>query len=158
MIPSMNSWQGVPPTTHDSRCYQYDSASWWVAMAFVTVITSVLFIAIITKSIIDLDLPPPELLLVCMPLAWLTYYHWAVISYKVTYWPETGRLEFRSLLRRKEANVREVTSISLTPGNFATLAFKYPGGKTRLLHAIDGISELIHQLRQTNPRIISTRI
>lgn len=63
------------------------------------------------------------------------------------------KLVFKSILSKKEIESMKIGEIEVTAISNAFITFKYDAGKLTLLNGIDGLHELITEIKKLNPNL-----
>jgi hypothetical protein len=82
------------------------------------------------------------------------FYFVASISYRITL--NEDKLIFKTIFRKKEIKIEDITQIKLTLQNI--IIIKYNGGKIRALNRINNLHELIYNIKNINSKIINIGI
>lgn len=64
---------------------------------------------------------------------------------------DSQKMTFNSILSKKEIEIREIQNIKTTPINSAFITFRHKSGRLTLLNRIDGLHELINEIKKINP-------
>ncbi|MDP2290721.1 MAG: hypothetical protein Q8M22_05995 [Actinomycetota bacterium] len=98
----------------DSISYRSSASSRWFPFAILGFITAIGLTGPLSGVGGDGGVPPLFLTFWLLALGWTWYNLLVRISFEVTLWPDTGRLQFRSVLRRTETSMGAVSGISST--------------------------------------------
>jgi hypothetical protein len=66
---------------------------------------------------------------------------------------DSGKIIFNSLISKKKVNIREIQKIKTSPINSAYITFRHKSGRLTLLNRIDGLHELINEIKKVNPNL-----
>jgi hypothetical protein len=80
------------------------------------------------------------------------------VAYEVRLWPATGRLEFKSLIGSKETTLGSVTQIRGRLGNHASARFHFGDTRAWVSLGLDGMTDLVHRIREANPSLVVRNI
>ena len=86
-------------------------------------------------------------------LGWTWYNLLVRTAFEVRLWPDSGRLQFRSVFRRTETTIDAVSKIASTSINGMRVVFHHRDGKVLVLGPFDGMSDLVFRIRQANPGV-----
>ncbi len=88
-------------------------------------------------------------------LGWMWFQALVGINFEVTLWPDDGRLQFRSVLRTRQAAIADLTSVAPSYGGMNPLlvTFRYRGGSVQVPRTLDGWYDLITRVRNDNPTV-----
>ena len=80
-------------------------------------------------------------------------YRYLRMPYLISLKSETEQIIFKSLVTKKEVDIKEIRMIKTTPINSAFITFKLKSGRMTLLNSIDGLHELINEIKRVNPEL-----
>jgi len=91
-------------------------------------------------------------------LASVWYYGLVVMCIETHLWPEDGRLQFRSLLRKRETNISEVVDVdfALHGLNQRLVTIRYRRGYRRRVARLPNLEstwDLVHRIQESNPTV-----
>lgn len=74
---------------------------------------------------------------------------WMMLPYKIVYY-ESGKLSFKSLVVKKEFNIKDLKSIKTSSIGCYYLNFKFNNKQVSIINSIDGFCELVGNLKRIN--------
>ena len=66
---------------------------------------------------------------------------------------ELQKVIFNSIFSKKEIETLKIRKIETTPINSAFITFRHDSGKLILVNRIDGLHELINEIKKVNPNL-----
>ena len=124
---------------------------WLGGVLLVTSLATIFLVAVLATG--ERDAPP--LLFSAAVLAvmvWNCYVGLVMIAYEIQL-DQSGHLEFRSILRRRRMHTADLVSITANWADPYTLVFRSRTSATRTVRMMDGMHDLIQEVRSINPDV-----
>jgi hypothetical protein len=95
----------------------------------------------------------PWVALGLLVFGWCWYVFLLQVAYEVRYWPDDGRVVFRSILREKHITVAEISWIRRA-SNRRTVVVEYRGGSARLPPFVPML-DFVRAVRENRPSVVA---
>ena len=133
---------------------------WFAGLTFVTVASGVAFVSWTAGGH-----GPPMFFLIVWFIVATSMWYWmlAVESIEARFWPDDGRLQFRSLLRTRELNASDVIDVDmgLRGLNQRVVIFGYRHGNRRKVARLPNLKPtwtLVHAIQESNQAVVVRRL
>ena len=135
---------GTPET------YRFAAVHWM----FCAIFGAVTLLVIVWTVNVALTQPIGFVLFWCsslLVLGWIWFHLLVSLAYEVRYWPEDGRVVFRSVLREKSTTLTRIASIRRGFSN-RTLVVRYDDGSTKL-PPVGPMLDFVRDAHEGNPAV-----